>query len=262
MAYRMIIAVSDVHLGCNNSNGESFLRFLEQCDGAGIDHLVFVGDIFDFWRRNNSCVFMENERILDKIASMNVKNVHYIIGNHDYLMMRISKRYEGSYPMHVVKSLRLEDGGNIFYFIHGYELDVLVNLEPLSIESYEKFCERMCFSEDLLGTYVSNLWNRIENRRGSWWRIKMIEDKPGNVASVQKMNDLACSKSKYLLLGMRPGERLIFGHTHVPFISEDGTVANTGAWMCEPEKTNCPNTYVKIENGRMELKSFGAGSFP
>ena len=90
----MIIAVSDVHLGCKTSNRESFLRFLEKCDTPAIDHLVLLGDILDFWRRNNSAVIMENEAILEKLASLRAKNVHYIVGNHDYLIMRISKRYE------------------------------------------------------------------------------------------------------------------------------------------------------------------------
>lgn len=252
----MIIAVSDVHLGCSNSNRESFLHFLEKCDSPDIDHLVLLGDILDFWRRNNSCVIMENESILEKLTTLRAKNVHYIVGNHDYLLLRVSKRYEENYPMHVTKSLRLQDGGKKFYFIHGYELDVLANLEPLSIEGYEKFCERMCFSEDILGTYVSNMWNRIENRRGSWWKIKDISDKPAGLASVEKVNGLACSRSKFMLLGMWPDERLVFGHTHMPFISNDGMVANTGAWMCEPEKSQCMNTYLKIENGQMELKTF------
>ncbi len=258
----MIIVVSDVHLGCKVSNRESFLRFLEKCDTPAIDHLVLLGDILDFWRRNNSCVIMENEAILEKLASLHAKNVHYVVGNHDYLIMRISKRYEDHYPLQVTRSLRLEDGGNPFYFIHGYELDVLANMEPLSIESYEKFCERMCFSEDILGTYVSNLWTIIENRRGSWWRLKTIGDQPASSTSIEKINNLARSKSKYLLLGMHPGERLVFGHTHMPFISEDGMVANTGCWMCDPEKPNVQNTYLKIENGTMELKTFDEDSFP
>ena len=139
---------------------------------------------------------------------------------------------------------------------------MLANLEPLSIESYEKFCERMCFSEDILGTYVSNLWTVIENRHGSWWKLKSIGDQPVSIRSIEKINQLACSRSKYLLLGMRPGERLVFGHTHKSFISDDGMVANTGCWMCEPEKCGTQNTYLKIENGKMELKTFDEDSFP
>lgn len=45
----------------------------------------------------------------------------------------------------------------------------------------------------------------------------------------------------------------MFGHTHKPFISEDGMVANTGYWVCDPEKSDVQNTYLKIENGAMEL---------
>lgn len=258
----MIIVVSDVHIGTPNSDKKEFMRFLDACNKTEIDHLVFLGDILDFWRRNNSQVVIENSDVLEKIGTMKAKNVHYVIGNHDYYIMRLAKRYDEFFHFPVTKSLRLKDGESNFYFIHGYELEVLANMEPLSIENYERFCERMCFSEDVLGEYASNLWNWFENRKGSWWRVKVIRGGPRVREEVNRIKTLAMARGKYLLLGMHPGEKLVFGHTHVPFLSEDGTVANSGCWFNEYNSPNHKNTYIKIVDGQMEVKAFDEKSFP
>ncbi|MBS7629872.1 metallophosphoesterase, partial [Candidatus Bathyarchaeota archaeon] len=78
----MIVVVSDVHLGYRNSNRQLFLKFLEEiCKPLGPDdHLILLGDILDFWRRNNVLVAIENEIIFKTLESLN-SNIHYIIGN-------------------------------------------------------------------------------------------------------------------------------------------------------------------------------------
>ncbi|HUU76021.1 MAG TPA: metallophosphoesterase, partial [Methanoregulaceae archaeon] len=117
----MIIAVSDIHLGTESSNRSDFLSFLNSCDKEAIDHLVLLGDIMDFWRRNNAGVVAEkkNGEILDKIARLNAGKVHYVIGNHDYSLLKFSERYGDVYPFGITKSLRLEENGQPYYFIHG-----------------------------------------------------------------------------------------------------------------------------------------------
>ena len=84
----MIIVVSDVHLGCQSSNKKEFMQFLEMCDTPEIDHLVLLGDILDFWRRNNAHVIVENSDVLEKIGHLKAKKIHYVVGNHDYYILR------------------------------------------------------------------------------------------------------------------------------------------------------------------------------
>jgi UDP-2,3-diacylglucosamine pyrophosphatase LpxH len=259
----MIIAVSDVHLGCQGSQKDVFMRFLDACDTARIDHLVLCGDIFDFWRRNNAQVIVENADVLEKLGRIRAKDVYYIVGNHDYYLYRISHRYDGHFHIPVHKSVRLTDGGRRFYFIHGYEIDVLANYEPLSIESYENFCERMCFSEDLIGEYASNFWNWFENRKIAWWKMKVINTSQQHQRlDLHRMRALAASKGRYFLLGMHPEEYLVYGHTHDPYVSADGMVANTGCWFDEQNGRRHRNTYVRIEDGKMEVKDFDEKNFP
>ncbi|MEM3430712.1 MAG: metallophosphoesterase, partial [Candidatus Bathyarchaeia archaeon] len=139
----MIVVVSDVHLGYRNSNRQLFLKFLEDiCKPLGSDdHLILLGDILDFWRRNNVLVAVENEIIFKTLESLNSK-IHYIVGNHDYTLITL-KLPENQY-FNVSKTLRLKDGGTIYNFIHGYQLEALALLEPLTIEEYESICVSLC----------------------------------------------------------------------------------------------------------------------
>lgn len=253
----MITVVSDIHFGFDRCNKGTFERFLDTYNFADVDHLVLLGDVLDFWRRNNALVVRENEEILDKLSNLNAGSIHYVVGNHDYYLLRLNDRYAGNYPFTVSKFLRLEDGGKKFYFIHGYELEVLANLEPLSIESYEKFCEKMCFTEDVLGWWASHLWDIIEKRGSVWAQIGMMKKAPNERKDIDKVYNLAVSKAAYILLGMKQNEAFVYGHTHRPFINKEGTVANTGSWVDEPGLSKeYHNSYVEISDGQMKLKYF------
>lgn len=252
---RMIVAVSDIHLGYDKSNKEDFLNFLEKNKKREIDHFVILGDLFDFWRENNAKIIMDNDDVLAKLDELNT-NIHYIAGNHDYYILNLNERYE-NYPFDVSKSLRLKDNGNKFYFTHGYELEVLLNFEPMTLEDYEKFSEKMCFSEDRVKETASNLWGFLEENReifnNLWDKIKKT---PPEREKMDKIRDFALTHGKNLILGMKTDETLIFGHTHKPFINREKKVANTGSWVDELPRSG-QNSYIEISDGQMELKSFG-----
>jgi predicted phosphodiesterase len=48
-----------------------------------------------------------------------------------------------------------------------------------------------------------------------------------------------------MLIGGKPDETLIFGHTHSPFISEDKMIVNSGSWVTD---NNSHNTYIEIDD--------------
>jgi UDP-2,3-diacylglucosamine pyrophosphatase LpxH len=251
----MIIVVSDVHLGYDKCNRGDFLRFLDDCRSIDIDHLVLLGDIMDFWRKNDAEIITNDAGVLAKLTNLNVRNIHYIPGNHDYYLLRLNERYAGNYPFTVSKYLRLEDDGCKFYFIHGYELEVLANLEPLSIEEYEKFSEMLCFSGDVLGWFYSHLWSFLQGAESVGGRIRSMKKVPHERENIDKIYNFAISEGAYMLLGMKPEEKLVFGHTHRPFITKKGNVANTGSWVDELPKS-AQNSYVEISKGEMKLKFF------
>jgi len=215
-----------------------------------------LGDIFDFWRRNNAEIFMDCSEVLSTLFEMQTSNIHYLAGNHDHYILELRERYGDSYPFQVSKYLRLEDNGEKFYFMHGYEFEVLLNLEPLSIEAYEKFSQKMCFSENIVGGIAGRLWDFLQKSTRSIDRvIDEMKKTPKERGKRKGIREFAESVGSYPLIGMNPCENLIFGHTHRPFISDDKTVANTGSWVDEESK-ELQNSYVEILDGQMGLKFF------
>jgi UDP-2,3-diacylglucosamine pyrophosphatase LpxH len=120
----MIIAVSDIHLGYDKSNKERFDSFIdsELTKLSKNDHLVLLGDIFDFWRESYVDVTIRNQidvssnaisptnkegLILEKLHKLQKQSqVHYIIGNHDYSILYFSKRVD-EFPFRVLRNLHL-----------------------------------------------------------------------------------------------------------------------------------------------------------
>jgi len=251
----LILAASDVHLGYQNSNRQDFLSFLEEvCKQLGQDdHLVLLGDILDFWRRNNVTVAIENELVFNTLASLDAK-IHYVIGNHDYSLINLE--LPNNQFLDVRKTLKLEESGHSYNFIHGYQLEALAVFEPLTIEEYESLCISLCQrTGDFVGDILSILWETIHLsfKKGDKRHktISSIVDVPESRRDMHKVEQLARSSVRNLFLGLSKNERLIFGHTHRPFIEDD--VANTGSWVSDSQ---VQNTYLKIENGKMELITY------
>ena len=263
----MILVVSDVHLGYKRCNEEAFNKFLDKYVQKDIEHLVLLGDIFDFWRRSNSKIAEEYREILEKLCSFNAGKVHYVVGNHDYYMLKLKGRY-GNHPFKVSKSLRLRDGGKNFYFIHGYEFEVLI-FESLTLDVYEAFSEKMCYGKNVIGSVASPFWEFFYKNKSGIAKLMCKMKKNPQIRLEEKLefkgeekkekdiiHEFAVSQGKRFLLGMKPYERLVFGHTHMPFINREGTVVNTGSWVDELKSKQYQNSYVEILDGHMKLKFF------
>jgi len=253
----LIIAVSDVHLGYEACNKEAFKRFIERISNVlgSDDHLVLLGDILEFWRRNNVAVALENQDVILGLQSLKAR-IHYLVGNHDYLILSLAEKLGKNYPFEVTKNERLQDADRWFYFTHGYDLEVLANLEPMTVEAYESVSQSLCqMTEEFMGSILSNLWGALQVtfKKGDE-RLKSIQavvKSPGKRGKMDRVEALARSEAKRLFLGLIKDDTLVFGHTHRPFIDE--RVANTGSWLSEADEQN---TYITIENGKMRLEKF------
>ena len=256
-----IIAVSDVHLGYSDSDHDAFSRFLDRIGMENVDHLVLLGDIFDFWRRTNSNVVKDMSEIIEKLFTLRTKmQVHYLVGNHDYLVLKFAERFGKDYPFTVTKNLRLCDNRQGFYFTHGYDLDVIDNMEPFSVEEYEGFAEKMCYSPDSFGSVASFFWGIVE-----WMGLHLLFRRVNLKSFDQRGDDFATlysfttSPGVNMFLGKDPGDYLVFGHTHRPFVHYKdkektvATVINTGSWI---KGTPNQNSYALIIDGKMSLEQF------
>ncbi|BDZ69285.1 metallophosphoesterase [Methanobacterium ferruginis] len=261
----MILVVSDVHLGFEKSNRDAFLNFLDTLEDVEIEHLVLLGDILDLWRRNNAEIIKENNDILFKLNSLNADEIHYIAGNHDYYILDLNKRYYTfdsgkkyniDNKVTISKSLRLKSGKESFFFIHGYELEAQLWEFPGSIEMYEEFNNEMCYNKDTVGALLSKIWEAIGFITKKQRFMRTMTDSPLERENANKLDEFATFSGKNFLLGMRPDENLVFGHTHRPFIDKDRKVANTGSWIDELPEKDKQNSYIQIDKGKMELNFF------
>ena len=297
----MIVVVSDVHLGYDQSDQNSFNNFIDsELTKLNMnDHLVLLGDVLDFWRKNCVDATVEYETdtsksivkstnnegiIMKKLYELQKKTkVNYIIGNHDYSILYFSKRADNPsfhFPFPVSRNLHLsvEGSDKKFFFIHGYEFEVLANFPFLTIEEYEKICQHLCdVRETTIGRIESTLWSALHLQFASKkveehitiaqslrkppeqrWNIHTDttippkEAVPPLLQPRNKIEELAMSPlARSIFIGGETDEAIIFGHTHSPFITRDKTVANSGSWV---KDNNFHNTYVTIDdNGIMNL---------
>jgi UDP-2,3-diacylglucosamine pyrophosphatase LpxH len=263
----MIIVVSDVHLGYARSNASAFYRFLDQCGRSNdLDQLVLLGDILDFWRTKDANIIEDGlySNILNRLACMESKKIRYVVGNHDYNLLKYLDRHKYSVPFNVSKNYRLEYDGEKYYFTHGYELEVLANLKHFNVHEYEKFSELMCWNNDLTGAIASKAWDWLNAHKASG-KFHLLKRPPEERKIIDKVYDFAMNVEKHMILDMKPEEMLVYGHTHMPYISSDGTVANTGSWVNETSVgmgKSSQNHYITISEGQMELRTFEVDPFP
>jgi UDP-2,3-diacylglucosamine pyrophosphatase LpxH len=255
-----ILVFSDVHLGQKERcNADAFNQFVQALAADPPQRLVILGDLLDFWRRTNAEVLLENKAVLRDLFSLS-SEIYYIVGNHDYLMGQVAKRSgkdaQKTGRVRFYKELRLESGGKPVFLTHGYDLDVQVTMEGMGIDIYETFAAAQCRAADTLGGIASLVWDSLAiaaSRLGSFRRIQ--QNKTHTDDEYTLIYRIATSGMAHLFCGAQPGDLLVYGHTHWPYLLRDGTVANTGSWCTEAE-IPVHNTYVVIDDGRMELKTF------
>ncbi|MGY5870816.1 MAG: metallophosphoesterase [Candidatus Thorarchaeota archaeon] len=169
------IAVSDVHLGYNKSDKKAFKEFIRNVlEREKIDHLILLGDILDFWRRDNKGLIEDSEDIFDMFKNLLEKQkigaIHYVIGNHDFIIDTLDKRFPilaelftfqsgiSSKPKWFELPLAEENKSftKNFRFIHGHQLRE--GLADPVIPWYDGLCFALCQQGDLLGRIASTAW--------------------------------------------------------------------------------------------------------
>jgi UDP-2,3-diacylglucosamine pyrophosphatase LpxH len=251
----MIIAVSDVHVGHSCCEVDSFVKFLdEKVDNDAVRHFVLIGDIFDMWRRDSLTLFLEYEDILEKLKALHTgtRKVHYVVGNHDYRMIKLKKTVQKRYSFTVRPWLKLQYG-NTYYFIHGYQFEYSAVLD-----TYERFADRLCMSDDSTGASGSKLWDLYKMEFSFLERFKTRTKVDLRKALLSPRIRLSKEYAEILKGNARDELReksrnggnafMVYGHTHRPFENEQN-LTNTGSWVKELDRDAPWNTYVTIRKG-------------
>jgi UDP-2,3-diacylglucosamine pyrophosphatase LpxH len=242
-------------LGYANCDKAGFDAFLDSLAARNdVTHLVLLGDVVDMWRRDASGVFLENHDTIRRILTLKSKGIqtYYVAGNHDYHVLHL---HMPTYPFEFRKDLTLTDGKITYRFVHGHEYDP-DQKAPLM----EFLCRVMSDGEGTLENALWNDFNRVTNAISKveptflkeeigilTERIQRRPEERLKGDSLNKINARACRAAE-------PGEILIFGHTHVPFINKAENVVNTGSWV---KDANPHGTYVELFEGKPRLFIYG-----
>ena len=255
-----IIVASDQHLGYENSNADDFKRFLEYVYSIknDVESIVILGDFVDMWRRDASGVFLESSNIVSSLLALKSAkiNIYFVAGNHDYHVLRLLNKY----PFEFLKELVLPiKGGSLKYrFKHGWEYD-LAQQPPIM----EMMCHNM---SDETGGALSNLYSMLLHLKdhipGMSDLINFHGGKEGYINHLMakpevRLEPYLSDVEKKAVSDVKNGERLVFGHTHKPFVSRDMRLVNSGSWVKDQETIYSNfNTFVDIDGNQLKLMQF------
>lgn len=267
-----IIAVSDVHLGMKGAKEKDFTEFIESLKDREVKHLVLLGDVIDIWRRDFTKAVIECSESLNILNDMlNETKVHYVVGNHDFYMLRLSELMKENFPFEVKRATVIKSREQEFFFFHGYQLEVLCNPYYKSMTTYETFSEHMCLAGDDAGNAAEELWEQIQSKRSFWDSLKRFPSEPKSALMsmmqppeirirnyhkhniIEPIMELAGADTRHFLLSIRPDQYMIYGHTHEAYVDNRKKVANTGSWGFGKDKRL---EYIEITNDKVELKEF------
>jgi len=271
-----IVAISDVHLGIKGANESKFIKFLETRNFEEIDNFVLLGDIIDIWRRDFTKVILECSKSLTLLNDLTGDTkIHYVVGNHDYYLLRLSQLHKDNFPFEVEKSTVIKDESTEFYFTHGYQLEVLCNPHYKSMKTYETFSEQLCLAGDDEGNAADAVYKGIQACRSVLDNLKRLPNNPKAALKsmmeppeerirnfnrhnvIEPVEKLAGAETRHYLLGIRPEQFLIYGHTHHPYKDIPNSVANTGSWgFVDPMDHKKKYSYIEITGDVPRLKKF------
>jgi UDP-2,3-diacylglucosamine pyrophosphatase LpxH len=256
-----VVVVSDIHLGSEDSQKESFNSFLRSLrDDRELTDLVLLGDIVEMWHRDASGVFLENMDTMELLKELqNRIKVHWVAGNHDYHLLKLKNRAPHyNYPFEFQETLELVDGGHTYRFMHGYEFEY--GSETKFIRPIlEVLCHIMSDSDgvpkDDMWTYLARKMSDVQysviTERGEEGKLKITTGSIDDGPEIRLKNRVeGIERLAYAEVRGKPGHVLIFGHTHDPFISSEENLVNTGSWVTEGTPHN---TYVVLQEGRPRL---------
>jgi UDP-2,3-diacylglucosamine pyrophosphatase LpxH len=240
-----VLVAGDVHLGAANANAEAFDSFLDDvADRDDVAELVLLGDVWDLVRRDPFGCAWETSGTIDRLQRLAASRpVRFVLGNHDtYLRTLDADRYDVTFRDEYV----LEQAGVSIRFRHGHEFD------------------RLQF--DRLSTYLSGPGDRgdIDPTRGrkdpvvararaavqrGRTRLRgLLSDE--TAADGPPVTYARRERRAHAYLDTVPEDKLVYGHTHAPYVHHENVAANPGSW-----KATAPihDTYLAIERGRIQL---------
>jgi UDP-2,3-diacylglucosamine pyrophosphatase LpxH len=247
-----VVVASDQHLGYANSQVDCFIAFLDSLSKrTDVGTLVVLGDWVDMWRRDVSGLFLEFHVTVQKLLELASRmKIVVVAGNHDYHELML---LGSSYPFEFQQNYSISSGGITYKFMHGWEFDYAQ--QPAAMEL---LCHNLSNQQ---GKGLSDLYSNLTKFSDDLQELFGFHGGPEGYVShlmqppEQRLQPYLGDVEKCAYTSLSEGEKLVFGHTHRPFVSTDGRVANSGSWVTD---TPIHNTYVELDGKTMNIFTIDA----
>ncbi|WP_284011474.1 metallophosphoesterase [Haloarcula pelagica] len=241
-----IAVAGDVHLGAENADAEAFNGFLDSLlsEHEAVTELVLLGDVWDMIRRDPFGVAWESADTIDRLQTIAESiPVRLLLGNHDtYLGGLDDSRYDVAFLDDYV----LEQAETTIRFVHGNAFDRLqfdALSERLSGPGDRGDIDPTSGRKDPL---VATLREAVKRGHRGLRALPLV----GTFAGVDAGRYSRRQRRAHAFLDSIAEHKLVYGHTHSPYVHHDNVAANPGSW-----KSTAPvhNTYLLVEDGVLEL---------
>ena len=218
--------ISDIHLGLQNENLErekekllvDFLKFAE----SNCDELFIVGDLFDYWFEYKRVIQKGFIRTLGALASFRDtgKDIHYIIGNHDFLHKDFFEKEIGAkvYEEEIITELN----GSKFFIAHGDGL--------MAGDNGYKMLKKV-----LRNKFIQRVYSIIHPDLGI--KIASGSSKASrDYTSTKNYGEFSGLLDTAKMLINKEYDYVVFGHSHRRTIEkiDNGMYVNLGTWLKKP----------------------------
>lgn len=218
--------ISDIHLGLQDQSLEKvkekkLMEFLKYSE-SNCDELFIVGDLFDYWFEYKQVIQKGFIRTLGAMASFkdSGKEIHYIIGNHDFLHKDFFTNEIGCRVYE--NELSIELNGKKFFIAHGDGL--------MAGDTGYKLLKKV-----LRNKFIQKLYSLIHPDLGI--KIASFSSKASRDYTSQKdygkFSGLLTTAKQLINNNY---DYVVFGHSHRRTIEniDTGTYINLGTWLKQP----------------------------
>lgn len=251
-----IYFASDFHLGVPDPE-QSLIRekklvhWLESIRHNARE-IYLMGDLFDFWFEYKTVVPKGYTRLLGMIASLTDSGipVHVFLGNHDIWAFDYLQKEVGV-VLHR-KAVVCKFGEKIFFLAHGDGLGPGDTGYKLLKTVFENRLNQWLFRwlHPDLGTRMGLYFSQKS-------RIANIAREQKNNFKVEIEKEMLYHYAKRKLEHQPAINHFVFGHRHIPIqvsLAEHCQLTILGDWVTH-------FTYAVFDGERLELRTFGTGSF-
>ncbi len=235
--------VADAHLGVGREpDRDAFVAFVASVPGPG-DHLVLLGDIFNFWLEYRSLIPRHAFAVLSALHQAVARGTRLIVvgGNHDRWGSTFWRRELGAefYPHYA----EVELCKRRTYLSHGDKVS-----DP---QVAGRLLETV-----LRGNWAARFFRLLPPDLGFALVDRFSWTVAGHTRTPSLMQRAAAAQAEFArrLLRERPELDLVaMAHTHLPVLEELGPgrwYLNPGAWMDD-------HSYAALADAGPELRRFG-----